>query len=605
MQGDAPQSSQAGALDGMPLEQIMLKRRSLKRRLSGQANLYPVRIAVLGGSTTQELVDLLELQLLDSGFAPVFYQSEYGRFLVEAVHDSAALAGFAPDVVYLHTSVKNVESFPALDATDQQFAGCVANEVARFEQVWSAIDAKLGCTVIQNNFELPAMALLGNLDAQGNGGRTRFVLELNRAFVQAAQGRAKLLVQDVASLSARVGLEQWFDRERWFGYKIVTTPLGSQALAVSLAAIVRALYGRTRKVLVLDLDNTLWGGVIGDDGPDRIVLGRETAPGEAYMAFQEYCLALRERGVLLAVCSKNDPETARQGFAHPDSVLRLEHFASFQTNWEPKHESIARIAEELNLSPDSFVFVDDNPAERALVAAQVTGIAVPDVGSDVAAYPALIEARRYFEQVALSGEDVARAGLYASNRERTAALGTYASYGDYLASLHMTAEIRRFERCSLDRVVQLTNKTNQFNLTTRRYTLAEMEAVLDDPAALGLYGRMADRFGENGIVSVVLGRRAGDELALDLWLMSCRVLKREMEFAMLDALVAYAVRLGVRTLLGRYVPSRKNAMVADFYAGLGFSLVAREPSGARRHTGWEVADYVPRSTHIRIAAEAL
>jgi HAD superfamily phosphatase (TIGR01681 family) len=204
------------------------------------------------------------------------------------------------------------------------------------------------------------------LDAISPGGATRFINELNRCFALEATANPRLTLQDQSSISARVGLNQWFDPERWLSYKIANTVEGSFAIATSLAALVRAMYGRARKVLVLDLDNTLWGGVIGDDGPDKIVLGRETPIAEAYTAFQEYCLSLRQRGVLLAVCSKNDEAVAKQGFAHPDSVLKLEHFSAFKANWEPKHENILAIAQELNLGVDSFVFVDDNPAERAI-----------------------------------------------------------------------------------------------------------------------------------------------------------------------------------------------------------------------------------------------
>ena len=425
--------------------------------------------------------------------------------------------------------------------------------------------------MVQNNFEFPQHAILGNLDASLPGGATRFVSELNREFARAAAARPKLLLQDACSLSARLGLAQWFDAERWYSYKIHTTPEGSNALALSLASLVRALYGRTRKVLVLDLDNTLWGGVIGDDGVDRIQIGRETPIAEAYTAFQEYCLSLRNRGILLAVCSKNNDDVARMGFAHPDSILKLEHFSSFQANWDPKHENIARIAAELNLGADSFVFVDDNPAERAIVEAQVAGIAVPNVGKDVAQYAGIIEAGRYFEQTSFSKEDIERAALYQENSARAAFETKFADYGEYLDSLEMSAEIEPFKPLYLDRIAQLTNKTNQFNLTTRRYTLAEIEAVLTDRSAVGLYGKLTDRFGDNGLISIVLGHKRDDTLELDLWLMSCRVLKRDMEVAMLDALVERAQELGVRTLVGVYKPSKKNGMVADHYDKLGFT----------------------------------
>jgi FkbH-like protein len=583
----------------LSLNDILVKRKGLKRRLSARERLKPFRLAVLGGSTTNEVIDLLELWLLEAGFLPTIYQSEYGRYHVEAVHDTQALEAFKPELIYIHTSVLNIEQFAPMQATEPEFAEYVHAELARFQQIWKSLEERLGCLVIQNNFEFPQNAILGNLDVSMTGGHTRFVSELNHEFARAAATNPKLLLQDVCSLSARLGLNQWFDLERYYSYKVVTTVEGSHALAISLAAMIRACYGLTRKVLVLDLDNTLWGGVIGDDGVDRIQIGKETPVAEAYTAFQEYCLSLRNRGVLLAVCSKNDEAIARTGFEHPDSVLKLEHFSAFKANWEPKHLNIARIAQELHLGVDSFVFVDDNPAERAIVEAQVDGIAVPNIGSDVAAYPGIIEAGRYFEQVSFSKEDMERAALYQENRERVAFESKFADYGEYLDSLEMTAEIERFKPLYIDRITQLTNKTNQFNLTTRRYTLAEMEAVLHNPDAIGIYGRLTDRFGDNGLISIVLGHREGTILNIDLWLMSCRVLKRDMEVAMLDALVEEARTLGVTTLRGHYLPTRKNTLVADHYSKLGFATDFEAADGSKVYS-LDIAGYTPANRHIKV-----
>jgi FkbH-like protein len=395
-----------------------------------------------------------------------------------------------------------------------------------------------------------------------------------------------------------MGLERWFDWERWFSYKILNTAEASLAMARSLTSMVRGLYGRSRKVLVLDLDNTLWGGVIGDDGVDKIRIGRETPVAEAYTAFQEYCLSLRIRGVLLAVCSKNNEEIAKQGFEHPDSVLKLEHFSCFKANWEPKHENILAIGRELDLGVDSFVFVDDNPAERAIVAGQVEGIAVPDVGADISQYAGIIEAGRYFEPVSLSQEDLERAELYTENLQRSAFEAKFADYGEYLDSLEMSAEIDRFKPVYLERIAQLSNKTNQFNLTTRRYTLAEIESIAGDGRHIAIYGKLSDRFGDNGLISIVLGRKEGTTLHLDLWLMSCRVLKRDMEFAMLDAVAERARAAGVETLLGYYLPTKKNGMVADHYEKLGFTRV--DSSDGTAMFALSLGSYATRNRHIKV-----
>jgi FkbH-like protein len=579
-------------------DELLLKRRGLRRRLLENPGLREVRIAVLGGSTTNEVVDLLELLLLDQGFKPVFHQTEYGRYYTDAVISPEEIIDFKPELVYVHTTVRNIERFPSMQTSEEELATLVANELGRFQQIWNSLEEKVGCQIIQNNFELPLWAALGNLDPVHSGGQTRFVNELNLQFAREAGRRSKLILQDIQGIAARLGLNHWFDHDRWFSYKISQTVEGSMALAESLSSLVRAIYGRSRKVLVLDLDNTLWGGVIGDDGVDKLKIGKETPVAEAYTAFQEYCLMQRDRGVLLAVCSKNNEETAKQGFEHPDSVLKLEHFSAFKANWDPKHENITQIAQELNLGVDSFVFVDDNPAERAIVAAQVPGVAVPEVGDEVSKFIGILERERYFEPITLGQEDLERARLYTENSQRASLEKKFANYGEYLDSLEMVAEIDRFRPVYIERIAQLTNKTNQFNLTTRRYTLAEMESIMGDENLIGLYGRLADRFGDNGLVSVVLGRKEANHLHMDLWLMSCRVLKREMEFAMLDVLVEHARIARIEKIIGYYIPTKKNGMVAGHYEGLGFAFRGQEPSGA---IVWEldVLNYAPRSLHIQ------
>jgi len=598
------QHPESMTLSHLSVQQIMMKRKSLRRELSATPNLQPIRIAVLGGSTTNSLVDLLELFLLSSGFAPVFHQSEYGRYYDDAVHDPESLVKFRPDLIYIHTSVQNLPSLPSRTSA-AELPLYLEAQLSRFRAIWDSLDQHLGCQVIQNNFELPAYAMLGNMDATADAGQSRFVSRLNEAFAEEANRRPRMLLQDVHGISARIGLANWFDWDRFFSYKVLLKPEANLAVARSLDSLVRAIYGKSRKVLVLDLDNTLWGGVIGDDGVDKIEIGRETPVAEAYTAFQEYCLALRDRGILLAVCSKNTEEIARTGFEHPSSVIRIEHISCFKANWSPKHENILEIAKELNLGVDSFVFVDDNPAERAIVEAQVPGVAVPNVGSEVSRYAAIIDAGRYFEPASLSKEDIERAALYASNSQRAAQETKFANYGEYLDSLEMVAEIDSFQPVYLERIAQLTNKTNQYNLTTRRYTFAEIEALAVSPMHIGLYGKLADRFGDNGLISIVLGHAEGETLELDLWLMSCRVLKRDMEFAMLDVLVERAVRHNLRCMHGLYLPTKKNGMVADHYERLGFtpaSVPSGSPEGA---TAWtlDLADYTNKNRHIRFSKE--
>ena len=595
--GPAPSLAE---LRSLPIDEILRTRRGLRRRLLENAGLRPLRVAVLGGTTTNEVVDLLELLLLADGFKPELRQSEYNRFYEDATLDVASLADFKPDLVYVHNHFLNISRFPSPGFTEADLQERLAGELRRYAEMWDSIQKNVHCPVIQNNFETPPFPAMGNLDAIAPGGHTRFIQELNLAFAKRAATDRRLLVHDVNSLAARMGQARWFDWERWYSYKILTTPEASFELANSLGSLIGAALGKAKKCLILDLDNTLWGGVIGDDGVGKLQLGKETPLGEAYTAFQRYCLSLRERGVLLAVCSKNDPQIARSGFEHPDSILKLSHFSSFQASWDPKTEGIQKIAAELNLGMDSFVFVDDNPAERAIVRGQLPMVSVPEVGSEVAAFPAVIQAGRYFEMVALSQEDLVRAEAYTANAARNELQSKFKDYGEYLDSLQMVAEIAPFKPVYLERITQLINKSNQFNLTTRRYTLAEIEEIAGDPRYIPIYGRLSDVFGDNGLVSVVIGRREGAALHVDLWVMSCRVLKRQMEDAMLDMLVVAARAAGVSKITGTYSRTPKNGMVADHYRNMGFQLVSSPED--LDHSTWELdlSTYLPKTAHMRI-----
>jgi FkbH-like protein len=587
------------SISSIAVETLIRKRKSLRRELLERPKLLEVRVAILGGSTTNEVADFLEVLLLDKGIQPIFYQSEYNRYFEEAVVDPSQLIKFRPDIVYVCTSSANIQKFPPLGASESDLNEYASAERARFAGIWNALHDRIGCLVVQNNFELPSYRLLGNFDCVSPGGRVKFINHINGEFAQEASLRPKLFINDLNSIAAMIGLSRFHDAKRWFAYKLISTPEGSLAIAKSVAAIIGSIYGRSRKCVVLDLDNTLWGGVIGDDGPDNIKIGKETGEAEAYTAFQEYCVRLRERGVILAVCSKNSELIAKRGFDHPDSVLRLSDFSSFKANWEPKPENLKSIAAELNIGLDSLVFVDDNPVERAFVSAQLPEVMVPDVGSDVVNFISVLEEGRYFEAVGLSREDLDRPRQYETNARRLQEQSQFASYEDYLDSLDMVAEIAPLRPVYLERVAQLINKTNQFNLTTKRYTLADIEQIVSDDSYVTLYARLIDKFGESGLISVIIGRRERRSLHLDLWLMSCRVVKREVELAMLDALVAICQQHDITEIYGYYIRSEKNNVVSDHYAKLGFERISGDE---HNRSVWRLvltADYVRRNRHIK------
>jgi FkbH-like protein len=580
---------------------ILRRRHALRRELLAQPNLIPKKIAILGGSTTSEIKSMLELFLLAEGIQPTFYESGYNRYSEDILLENSDLWKFKPDVVYIHTTWRNVSRFPELMEREEKVEERVRGEVAGFVSLWEKIHAELAALIIQNNFDLPPLRPLGNLEAFESYGRVNFLMRLNAEFAAYARQHPRFLINDIHYLSAQLGLGVWHGRTYWYNFHLAVSPTATVALAQNLAAIVKSVYGRSKKCLVLDLDNTLWGGVIGDDGVQNLILGRDHPVGEAFLDFQQYVKNLGRRGVILAVCSKNDAENAKDGFSHPDSILKLEDFSAFKANWNPKPGNIRELAVELNIGLDSLVVVDDNPVERALIASQLPEVAVPDVGSDVSRFAEILESGRYFEAHKVVQDDLNRSAYYSSNAERCAYEGRFSDHGEFLASLEMTAEIGPFSAIYLERITQLINKTNQFNLTTKRYTNAEVEAMAQDAKFVTLYGRLADKFGDNGLVSVLIGRAIDGTVEMDLWLMSCRVLDREMELAMFDALIEQCQARGIHKIVGVYIPSKKNYMVADHYLKLGFSEGARSPEGFQTWHYDVLQSRSPKSRYIRRA----
>lgn len=579
---------------------LLRKKKSIRRTLLQGGDFLKKRIAVLGGSTTAEVKDLMELLLLRDRIQPVFYESEYNRYYEELIFPNPVLDDFAPEIIYLHTSSVNLKTLPSVHENHESIEAHLAGEMSSYQAMWDEISRKYNCPIIQNNFELPHFRGLGNLDAYDIHGRCRFITELNARFAEEARQRKNLHINDINYLAAWFGLERWYDKAFWYSYKYAMNCDALPLVADSVASIIKAIFGKTKKCLVLDLDNTLWGGVIGDDGPSGIKIGKETAEAEAYTDFQGYIKGLKERGVILAVCSKNDPANAKEGFAHPDSVLNLDDFSVFLANWDPKHENIRAISAALNIGMDSLVFIDDNPVEREIVRVQAPEVAVPEMGSHIGDYINVLDKTGYFETVSLSADDLMRTNFYAANNLRLNLQSTYANYDQFLKSLEMKAEIKPFTPLYLDRITQLINKTNQFNLTTRRYTKAEVEHALQSDRYITLYGRLTDKFGDNGLVSVMIGEIRDADLHLDLWLMSCRVLKRGLEEAMFNSLMAVSQLKNINTIYGYFYPTAKNGMVSGLFEQMGFISVG--PT-ACCDSVWQFdlnGSYTPKNLNIEV-----
>ena len=563
---------------------LMRKKNALKRELLSKDGLLEKRIAVLGGSTTHDIIGTLELFLLDNGIRPMFYESEYAQFWEDAMFGNAVLDGFKPDIVFVHTSNRNIQAWPESGMEATALDDLFNQTIGRFEAMWVKLAEKFRCPIIQNNFEYLPYRLLGNLDAVESHGRTNFINRLNARFAEWAQTRSGFYINDINWQAADFGLLRWHDEAYWCLYKYAMSKEAIPTVAFNVANIVKAIFGKNKKAIALDLDNTLWGGIVGDDGPENLELGSETAVGQAYVEFQQYLKNLQKQGVLLNVISKNEESAAKGGLAHPQMILKEEDFISIKANWEPKSRNLVNMAQELSLLPESFVFVDDNPAEREIVSQQVPGCAVPDIHA-VEGYLAAIDHGGYFEATKISLDDINRSKMYKENAARIQLQASFADYGEYLQSLDMHAVIRPFEAVYMSRIAQLTNKSNQFNLTTRRYTQEEIVSVAADDRYITRYGSLKDKFGDNGVVAISIGEVKGNVCELVLWLMSCRVLKRDMEFAMMDEIVAAALARGVKTVRGFYCPTAKNAMVKDFYATQGFARISEDGAG---NAVWEL-----------------
>lgn len=561
-------------------EWILKKKKALKRELlqNTQQTFLEKKIAILGGSTTRDIRDILELFLLNYGIRPCFYESEYNQYYADGMFPNPALEEFHPDILYIHTSNRNIEQYPSLEDDRALVTQKLRAEYERFQALWEHLHAVYGCPVIQNNFEPPLYRLLGNRDASDHRGRWNYIQRLNQMFYEYADTHQDFYIHDICYEAADYGLERWSDPFYWNMYKYAMCVPAIPYTAFQLARIIKSIFGRNKKVLNLDLDNTLWGGVIGDDGPENIEIGQETSLGQTYAEFQDYLKQHKKLGVLLSVNSKNNEETALSGLERADSVLKREDFVVFRANWEPKSHNLYATAEELKLLPESFGFVDDNPAEREIVRQEVPGAAVPEI-TKVEEYIRVLDRSGFFEVTNFSEDDLKRNEMYLANEQRNRMQKNFSDYGDYLRSLEMKAQIGAFDPAYFSRIAQLTNKSNQFNLTTHRYSQSEIEQIAADPQYLTLCGRLEDKFGDNGVVSIVIGRKEKDVLQIELWLMSCRVLKRDMEYAMMDTLVKQCRDCGIRQIYGYFYPTAKNAMVKDFYALQGFEKLEEDVDG--------------------------
>lgn len=562
-----------------------------------------VRLGLVGDGTLSLLAPAIAGSAVRHGLLVEVVEGGYGSAVQEAVDPGSHLHAAKLDMVLIASDARLLGLDQAAENTDE----AERKVDAAFQQIRliaQSLRPSVGSQILVQTVAPPVEPLFGSFDRVETGSVFAMVEALNRKITLWAAEGAVVLV-DVARLAASIGLERWDEPRHWHASKLSFAPAAVPAYADVVARAVAAVRGKARKCLVLDLDNTLWGGVIGDDGVSGIAIGQGSAAGEAFIAVQRLALELRRRGIVLAVCSKNEDDTARLPFReHPDMLLREEHIAVFQANWTDKAANLRAIAETLNIGVDALVFLDDNPAEREQVRQELPQVAVPELPEDPALYPRMLAAAGYFEAVAFSREDRERAAYYQANAERAASLTASGDIETYLRSLDMVCSIGPVDAMSRPRVAQLINKSNQFNLTTRRYSEAEVAAAEADPARHPIQIRLVDRFGDNGIISVIIADKGREAWEIDTWLMSCRVLGRRVENAALAHLAAAASAEGAKALIGRYIPSPKNKMVADHYAKLGFMLVE---TGAAGDTTWrlDLTDFAAPNLPMRVEDTAL
>ena len=418
-------------------------------------------------------------------------------------------------------------------------------------------------------------------------------------FAEYAETNQNFFINDINYQSAQYGLDKWGDPFYWYMYKYAVAVPAIPNLSFQVANIIKAILGKNKKGFVLDLDNTLWGGIVGDDGVDNLTIGEETSEGQVYTDFQKYILEHKKMGIILNVNSKNEESNAIAGLRHIDSILRPEDFIVIKANWNPKSNNFKEISQELNVGADSLVFVDDNPAERAIINQELPEVSTPNMEVPYR-YIEVLDHSGFFEVINFSKDDFSKTEMYKENAKRSQLQKSFTNYDDYLKSLNMEAEIGGFTSIYMARIAQLTNKSNQFNLTTKRYTQAEIEETAQDQLHITLYGKLEDKFGDNGVVSVVIGKQNKNRLDIDLWIMSCRVLKRDMEYAMMDSLVEQCKKRGIEEIYGYYYPTAKNGMVKDFYGLQGFEKVSEDPEG---NTVWKFEitdDYKKKNKFIKV-----
>jgi FkbH-like protein len=525
------------------------------------------RVAVLGAATIDYLARAVACGVLQEGVFPVVYQAPFGAYVQEVLQSESPLYRFAPELVVIAPHWRDMIAPLPIGSIAEAVDSALRGKVELLRSMWTRL-AATGAKIIQHRLVPPPYRYCGVAERRAPASPANQVARLNDLLLEAGGGGVTWV--DMETLAYQIGTRRFSPAKFYYAAKLEHDQKWLPDYLPVFRAAWRTANARAKKVLVLDLDNTLWGGVIGDDGLEGIALGPASATGEAFADWQRYIKDLGERGVILAVCSKNDPAVAETGFSHPNTVLRRDDFAAFACSWEDKVAGLRQIARDLNVGIDSFVFCDDNPAECDLVRLELPEVAAVCLGADPSAFIDLFDAGHWVDADSYTAEDLNRTAAYTARAAATAEREEATDIDGYLASLAMRGTLKRPEDGEIARVAQLELKTNQFNLTTRRYSEGSIRGFMDRPDAVMLGFRLTDRFGDHGLTSTLIAFREGDTLRIDSWLMSCRIFSRTAEQFIVRDLSELALEMGAARLLGEYRPTAKNAVVAGLYFSLGF-----------------------------------
>lgn len=557
-----------------------------------------IRIAFLAESTVDHLIPSLRIAGLRRGLVFDCYVSPYGQIHQDVFSSSSDLKAFRPDIVLIALSSAAAAAPLSPSLTHHDVKTLASEKIDGLKNIWRVINEDMGATVIQQTLAPTLPSLYGHYDKAIPSSPRAYQSSFNSSLLKAAYNQS-CAVLDLDQIFMKHGAENLHNPVLWHHAKQELSPQIAPLWADHVGRTVQALVGLSKKCLVLDLDNTLWGGVIGDDGLEGITLGMGSAAGESFSAFQGYVKMLNQRGVLLAVCSKNTHEIAFHAINdHPEMVLSTDDFSTFKANWDGKPDNLQAIANELNIGLDSLVFFDDNPVERDHVRTSLPMVMVPEVPSDPALYVNCLESAGYFDTVSLTDDDLHRAAQYKANALRQTAVQKTGNMNEYLASLDMQILISKFQSVDIKRITQLVNKTNQFNLTSRRYAQAQLEQFANDKTVLAISARLKDKYGDNGLISVIIAKQTVQNnkpvMVIDTWLMSCRVLGRMVENELFNYLVKYAQMNGIETIIGDYIPTDRNGLVRDLYEKLGFSVCPSDTSSSTKQFVFELTKNTPK-----------